>query len=604
MLAGDIDHSSCLDVHRLGISLVLDLHTGLQLRFRKDSKTSEQCNGFVCHQSRNCLHHGSNVRKPTAGCLFHPFLGIAVSVKDNALMICCILLNQIMNSYRWIFGGFYNIAGICKGFCHDSIEHHVTFRHRIPGTHHSKFELISRKSKRRCTVTIRCVLSKICQSADTGMKLASPDTMGSLSCADQLLQYILQLLSQEHRNDSRRCFIGSQPVIVSYVCRRLPQKVCMAVHRPQDTGQNQQKLNVVVRRLSRIQEVNAVIRGQGPVVVLAGSVHSRKRFFMEQALQAMLFRHTFQGLHDDLVVICCHVTFCIDGSQLMLGRSHLIVLCLGRYAQFPKFCIYILHKGCDPGTDDPEIMIIQLLSFWRHSTEQSSSGKDQVFSFEILLSIYNKIFLFYADRGFHFLGCGISKKAKQTKRLSLYRFHGTKKRGLLVQCLSCIRTKGRRNAKNGSCRILAYKGWRSAIPSGITSSLKGCPKAPRWERGSIRLPFDQFLSGKLQLHGSVGKRCRNKGVMFLCRKSCQRLEPVGIMSGTFFNSPLLHSSCHHFRCHGVQFFSLIQGLVQFLVNLFRQLFQHHFIVENIDTKKFCCVLKFFHSRLLHMIVWC
>ena len=288
----------------------------------------------------------------------------------------------------------------------------------------------------------------------------------------------------------------------------------------------------------------------------------------------------------------------------MLSRSHLIVLRLSRYAQFPKLCIYILHKGCDPGTDDPEIMIIQLLSFWRHSTEQSSSGKDQVFSFEILLSIYNKIFLFYADRGFHFLGCGISKKAKQTQCLSLYGFHGTKQGCLLIQCLSCIRTKGCRNAKNGSCRILAHKGRRSAIPSGITSCLKGCPKTSRWERRCIRLPFDQFLSRKLQLHGSVRKRCRNKGIVFLRRKSRQRLEPVGIMGGTFFNSPLLHSSCHHFRCHGIQFLPLIQGLVKFLVNLLRQLFQHYFIIENMDTKKLCCVLKFFHSRLLRMIVWC
>ena len=43
--------------------------------------------------------------------------------------------------------------------------------------------------------------------------------------------------------------------------------------------------------LSWIQHVDAVVCGQGPVVVLAGTVYSGKRLLVEQALESVLLRH-------------------------------------------------------------------------------------------------------------------------------------------------------------------------------------------------------------------------------------------------------------------------------------------------------------------------
>ena len=56
----------------------------------------------------------------------------------------------------------------------------------------------------------------------------------------------------------------------------------------------------------------------------------------------------------------------------MLRRSHLIVLRLCGHAQLPQFLVYIFHKRSDTLADRSEIVIVQLLSFRRHSPKQGT----------------------------------------------------------------------------------------------------------------------------------------------------------------------------------------------------------------------------------------
>ena len=66
--------------------------------------------------------------------------------------------------------------------------------------------------------------------------------------------------------------------------------------------------------------------------MLAGSVHARKGLLVQQAGHTVAAGHLFESLHHNLVVVNGLVHTLVNGSKLMLGRSHLIVLCLGRHA--------------------------------------------------------------------------------------------------------------------------------------------------------------------------------------------------------------------------------------------------------------------------------
>ena len=66
--------------------------------------------------------------------------------------------------------------------------------------------------------------------------------------------------------------------------------------------------------------------------MLTGTIDACKGLLMEKAGHAVASGHLLKGLHHNLVVVNGLVHTLVDGSKLMLGRSHLIVLCLGRHA--------------------------------------------------------------------------------------------------------------------------------------------------------------------------------------------------------------------------------------------------------------------------------
>ncbi len=129
--------------------------------------------------------------------------------------------------------------------------------------------------------------------------------------------------------------MGAQPMVISHVGSRFPQQIGVGVHGLQNAGKEEQKLPVFVGPASRIQQVLTLIRGQRPVVVFAGAIDAGEGLFMEQTDQSLLVRHSFQGLHHDLVVVGGYIGFCIDGSQFVLCRRYFIVLGLGRNAHLP-----------------------------------------------------------------------------------------------------------------------------------------------------------------------------------------------------------------------------------------------------------------------------
>ena len=122
----------------------------------------------------------------------------------------------------------------------------------------------------------------------------------------------------------------------------------------------------------------------------------------------------------------------------MLCRSNFVMLCLGRYTDFPQFFIDIFHETCDSLTNGSKIVIIQFLAFWRHSTEQCTSCVDQILSLKEFLSIHKEIFLLRSNGRCYLLGCCISKETDQSDRLFTDCLHRTKQWCLLIQRFSFI----------------------------------------------------------------------------------------------------------------------------------------------------------------------
>ncbi|CDD62132.1 unknown [Clostridium sp. CAG:505] len=216
------------------------------------------------------------------------------------------------------------------------------------------------------------------------------------------------------------------------------------------------------------KQVYAFIRGNRPVIVLAAAVDTSKGFFMKQTNQTMSCRNFLHNFHCQLVVICCDVCCCIDGRQFMLCRSHFVVFRLCQYAKLPQFFIQIFHKSGYRRFDGTKIVIIQFLTFRRLCTKQSPSSKNQVTTFFIHFSVYQKIFLLRPHRSTDAFHMVIAKQTQDTQRLTVQCLHGSEQWCFLIQRFPCIRTKCSGNTQGFSfdecigCRI----------PCGISSCLK------------------------------------------------------------------------------------------------------------------------------------
>ena len=124
---------------------------------------------------------------------------------------------------------------------------------------------------------------------------------------------------------------------------------------------------------------------------------------MKQTAHTMTAGYFLKDTHHDLVMVCRNVCRCIDRCQLMLCRCNLIVLCLGCHSQLPAFFINLFHIGRNSLADCSKIVIIHLLTLWRHCTKQSPSCICKVFSLKPFFFINKEILLLRTYRRSYFL---------------------------------------------------------------------------------------------------------------------------------------------------------------------------------------------------------
>ena len=206
-------------------------------------------------------------------------------------------------------------------------------------------------------------------------------------------------------------------MVVAGAGHRDAQQILVLIHALDDSRQKQQELGVFLRLLAGVQQVLARVGGEGPVVVFAAAVNALKGLFVQQAHQAVLGGHVLHGFHGQLVVVGGHVGGGEDGRQLVLGRGHLVVLCLGQNAQLPQLLVQILHKGGNPGLDGAKVVVLQLLALGRLGPKQRAAGKAQVGALVIELLIHQEVLLLGAHGGHHPLGLLVAKQPQDAQRL-------------------------------------------------------------------------------------------------------------------------------------------------------------------------------------------
>ena len=362
---------------------------------------------------------------------------------------------------------------------------------------------------------------------------------------------------------------------------RGPQQALIFIHRLNNCHQKQQELRIFIGGIAGRQQIYAGIRGDGPVVVFAGTVDPGKRLFMQQADKTVLGRYLLHDLHGQLVVVTGDVGSSIDRSQFVLCGSYLVVLRLSQNTQLPEFFVQLLHISRDPWLNGTEVMVVQFLPLGRFSAEQGPAGVDQVMALFVHGTIHQKILLLRTDRGSDPLYILVTKQLQHTKRLLVQRLHGAKQRCLLVQRLAAVRTKCRGDTKG----LSLDEGIAGRVPCGIASSLKSSTQTTGGERRGIGFTLNELLAGKLHDDTAI-RGGRDEAVVLFRRNAGQRLEPMGEVGRSIFNRPIPHRCCYCI-CNGqIQLLAGLDGLLQGIVNISGKAGFHHTVIKDPASKQF------------------
>ena len=92
-------------------------------------------------------------------------------------------------------------------------------------------------------------------------------------------------------------------------------------------------------------------------------------------------------------------------------------------------------------------MVLHFLTLRSRRTDQRAACEDEVLSLHVHVLVDQEIFLLGADRCGDMLDFAVSEKMKDLDGLIAQSVHGTKKRSLLVECLTAVGAEGCRDVE-------------------------------------------------------------------------------------------------------------------------------------------------------------
>ena len=203
-----------------------------------------------------------------------------------------------------------------------------------------------------------------------------------------------ELVSEERRDDGRRCLVGSQTVGVCGAHDACLEQSVVTVDSHERLHDEHQEAQVVLWRLSRSVEQYARVGGEAPVVVLSRAVDARIRLLVEQHPEAVPARNLLHERHEQHVMVYRKVALLVYRSKLKLVRSHLVVAGLARNAKLKSLHFEVFHESLDTFRNGSEVVVVHLLVLCGVVTHERASGKQQVGTCGIKTFVHEEILLF------------------------------------------------------------------------------------------------------------------------------------------------------------------------------------------------------------------
>ena len=271
------------------------------------------------------LGRGLEGGKSSCLCLSLPFLRVGVAGEENSLMLGEGAREELINGGVEILLTLKLVCEVLKGFCNRGVENDVTKRNILRRANHSELKLVAGKRKGRGPVSVGRVLSERGHGGNTERHILCR-LLGVDRAVYDGIDNSLKLVAKEDRDNCRGRLVTAETAVVSCGCRRNSEKVLIVVDRLDNCGKGKQEKLVFHRLLAGLQEVDAGIRAERPVVMLTRAVDALKGLLCKQARHTVLGRKPLHKLHSKQVLVDRDICGRENGGKLVLCGSRLVML--------------------------------------------------------------------------------------------------------------------------------------------------------------------------------------------------------------------------------------------------------------------------------------
>ena len=163
------------------------------------------------------------------GSLLDPGIVIAVAVEDDALMVGDGLFYHLVELFFKVICLLEPVGIDPEALGNCGIEHDVCAGDAVCRADHSELELVACKGERRCSVSVGGISCERGQDAYAELHDLLFNTCVWGICLDSL-QDTLKLIAEEDRDNSRRCFVCAETVVVACCGYGNTQKILIVIN--------------------------------------------------------------------------------------------------------------------------------------------------------------------------------------------------------------------------------------------------------------------------------------------------------------------------------------------------------------------------------------
>ena len=210
------------------------------------------------------------------------------------------------------------VGDLLEGVGRDRVEHRVHEGHVLGRADGAELEAVAAVGEGRRAVAVLGRDLHVAHALDAHgqvlrLRFVLTTTLG---VGRQVLRHVV---AQVGGHDGRRRLAGAEAEVVARRRDRHAHEVAVLVDGRDDGGHDRREgiITSSLRDLADVEEVDAVVRADRPVVVLAAAVDVVERLLLEERREAVLGRRLLDDLHHDL---CVNQTV----SQVMSRRGHAI----------------------------------------------------------------------------------------------------------------------------------------------------------------------------------------------------------------------------------------------------------------------------------------